>query len=65
MVALDSLCDFISPLRPLASTTTSTPLPLLPRCTASHITHLPEELIVKILEWCDFKQVIACQLVRE
>ena len=25
---------------------------------------LPEEMIVKILEWCDFKGVLACQLVR-
>ena len=25
---------------------------------------LPEELIVKILEWCDFKGVLACQWVR-
>ena len=26
---------------------------------------LPEEIIIKILEWCDFKGVLACQLVRE
>ena len=25
---------------------------------------LPEEIVVKILEWCDFKGVLACQQVR-
>ncbi|KAI9451467.1 hypothetical protein BJY52DRAFT_1297672 [Lactarius psammicola] len=28
---------------------------------ASYIDALPEEIIVKILEWCDFRGVLACQ----
>ena len=30
----------------------------------SYFAALPEEIIIKILEWCDFRGVLACQRVR-
>jgi F-box domain len=65
MASLDAVCDSITPL---GSTTTSAACCKLVESLTSNsslLTVLPEELIVKILEWCDFKEVIACQLVCE
>jgi hypothetical protein len=64
MPALDALCDSVLPCHPLGSTKSSVACcKLLESSTTFHLTFLPDELIVKILDWCDFKEVIACQLV--
>lgn len=34
------------------------------KLTSSRLTVLPEEIIIKIFEWSDFKEVLACRLVR-
>ncbi|KAI0253742.1 hypothetical protein BJV78DRAFT_1280787 [Lactifluus subvellereus] len=35
---------------------------LIESSTSPHLIILPEEIIVKIFEWCDFKEVLACRL---
>jgi hypothetical protein len=66
MVSLDTLGDSITPFRPPEATLASTIARHKPVERPNHasLTILPEELIVKILEWCDCKGVLACQLVR-
>lgn len=65
MVSLDSpshsIISFHPP--PVTSSTIARPRPVQ---QPSRLTFavLPEELVVKILESCDFKAVLACQLVR-
>jgi hypothetical protein len=67
MVSLDTLDDSIPPFRPPEVMITSAIARHKPieRPNSAALTILPEELIVKILEWCDFKGVLACRLVRE
>lgn len=63
MVSLDATA---TPFRPPEATIASTIAYRKPieRHNRASLTILPEELIVKILEWCDCKGVLACQLVR-
>ena len=57
MVSLDTLSHSTPSFCPPLVTTTTI------ACRPTFAV-LPEEIIVKILEWCDFKGVLACQLVR-
>jgi F-box domain len=57
MVSLDSLSHSTTPFCPPPVTTSAI------ACRPTFAV-LPEEIIVKILEWCDFKGVLACQRVR-
>lgn len=52
---LSRSCSIISP-----TTTRLVLIPVYPP-NASHFDALPEEIIVKILEWCDVRGVFACQ----
>ena len=65
MVSLDALGDPLTPFRPpdVISSAVVRHRPVEQHNSASFAV-LPEEIIVKILEWCDFKGVLACQLVR-
>jgi len=66
IVSLDAFGDSVTPFRPPEATIASTIACRKPIERPNHasLTILPEELIVKILEWCDCKGVLACQLVR-
>jgi len=61
-----SLSDPLTPYRPpeMIASAIVRPRPD-ERHNCASFAVLPEEIIVKILEWCDFKGVLACQLVRE
>jgi hypothetical protein len=65
MLSLDALGDPLTPFRPpeVISPAVVRHRPVEQPHSASFAV-LPEEIIVKILEWCDFKGVLACQLVR-
>ena len=65
MSSLDTLSNFVMPFHPppvMTSTIACKPVQQPSRSATFAI--LPEELVVKILECCDFKGVLACQLVR-
>jgi hypothetical protein len=57
MVSLDTLSHSTPPVCPPPVTTSTI------ACRPTFAV-LPEEIIVKILEWCDFKGVLASQCVR-
>lgn len=63
MVYLDSLSHSIISSPPVTSSIVARPRPVQ---QPSRLTFavLPEELVVKVLESCDFKAVLACQQVR-
>lgn len=65
MISLDALGD---PLTPFRSPEVISPAVVCHRpveqSNSASFAVLPEEIIVKILEWCDSKGVLACQLVR-
>ena len=65
MVSLDALTDPLTPFLPpeVISSAIVRHRPVEQPNSASFAV-LPEEIIVKILEWCDFKGVLACQRVR-
>ena len=65
MVSLNTLSHSISPSPPPPVATSAIAYSRsVPKSNMSTFAAVPEEIIVKILEWCDFKGVLACQLVR-
>ena len=65
MVSLDTLSHSVTPFPPPPMVTSSiVHSQPTQKSNSFTIAVVPEEIIVKILEWCDFKGVLACQLVR-
>lgn len=65
MVSLDTHTHSIPPFpSPPVATSAIAHSRSAPKPNMSTFAAVPEEIIVKILEWCDFKGVLACQLVR-
>ncbi|KAH9053100.1 hypothetical protein EDB87DRAFT_291004 [Lactarius vividus] len=58
-LARKPMASLLSRFRSITSPTTTHPVLNSP--DATHFDALPEEIIVKILEWCDVRGVLACQ----
>ena len=65
MVSLTAFRDSALLFYPPEMTTSATACcKLIESSTGPRLTVLPEEIIVKTFEWCGFKEVLACRLVR-
>ena len=65
MASLDTLSNSVMPFHPPPVTTSTIACkPVQQPSRSATFAILPEEVVVKILECCDFKGVLACQLVR-
>jgi len=63
MVSLDAFSDPLTPFCPPEVISAVVRCRPVEQHNSASFAVLPEEIIVKILEWCDFKGVLACQLV--